>query len=102
MPKDIVVSVPNTDPELASTLESLPNLNAVKLSGAGMDGGGQYLVFLIPLSHFAVKTIVDLVKAHWEKAGRIKVEIEGMTFSGASLDEISHFLDKHPPSHDTK
>ncbi len=102
MSQDIVLKVPETDFEFAALIEARSDLKATKLPGAGIDGGGEYVVFLIPLSHFAAKTIVDLLKAHWEKAKYLKVEIEGMTFSGTSLKEISEFLQKHQPKHDAE
>jgi hypothetical protein len=102
VPQDVVLKVPETDLEFVRLLESKPDLNATRLPGAGIDGGGEYLVFLIPLSHFAVKALVELLKAHWEKAANVKVEMEGMTFSGASLSEVSAFLEKHQPQHDSE
>ncbi len=97
MPQDIVLSILKSDSHLAGLFEDSPELQAIQLPGAGMDGGGEWLVLLVPFTHFAVKTLVDLLKAHMEQAKHVKVEMDGMTFSGASLHEISEFLDKHPP-----
>jgi hypothetical protein len=97
MPQDIVLSIPNSESNLAELFEANAELQAVRLPGAGMDGGGELLVLLIPFTHFAIKTVVDLLKAHMEQAKHVKVEMDGMTFSGASLREISDFLDRHPP-----
>ena len=93
-----MLSVPNSESSFAERLKGDAELGAVRLPGAGMDGGGELLVLLLPFTHFAVKTLVDLLKAHMEQAKHVKIEMDGMTFSGASLREISDFLDKAPAS----
>jgi hypothetical protein len=100
MPGDLVISFPSSDTELAEVFKRSPDLGAIQLPGAGMDGGGELLVLLVPLTHFAIKTLTDLLKAHWERAKHVKIEIDGMKFNGASLDEVSAFLDRHPHRHD--
>jgi hypothetical protein len=97
MPEDMVLSIPKSDPQIAELIEASPGFQAVRLPGAGMDGGGELLVLLLPFTHFVVKNVIDLLKTHMEQAKHVKVEMDGMTFSGASLHEISAFLDKHPP-----
>jgi hypothetical protein len=100
MSQDIVVTIPREDTQLATLLTTEPNLNAVIIPGAGMDGGGGLIVVLLPFSHFAAKILVDIIKANWERAKHVKVEMEGMSFSGASLDEIAEFIDRQRAHHE--
>jgi hypothetical protein len=93
--QDIVLSVPGKDRSFAEAIQADSSLNVTELTGAGMDGGSEYLVLLIPVAHFTVKTLVDLFKAHWEKARNVKLEVNGMAISGASLTEISDFLERN-------
>jgi hypothetical protein len=95
--KDVVVSVPKNDRSFAEALEGDKRLEATKLTGAGMDGGSEYFVYLVPIATYTVKTLVELIKARWEKAKNVKFEVDGMTITGASLDEISEFLERNLP-----
>lgn len=95
MDTDIVLRIPKVDHSFAELLESDASLGAIPIPGAGIDGGSEYLVLLIPVAHFTAKALIDLVKAHWEKAKNVQFEIDGMKVSGASLEEISTFLEKH-------
>jgi len=102
MAKDVVLRIPKSEDALAELLERDPTLEATNLGGAGMDGGSEYLVLLIPLAHLTIKTLVDLLKAHWERAKNVKLEVDGMTVTGASLDEISAFLERQLHQGDDK
>jgi hypothetical protein len=58
----------------ADALEREKSLDATLLAGAGMDG--EYLVYVVPRGTLVVKT---LIKAHWEKAKDVKLEIDDET-----------------------
>ncbi len=102
MGKDVVLRIPKHERAFADLLEETPSLAVTNLAGSGMDGGGEYLVLLIPLAHLTIKTLVDLLKAHWERAKNVKLEVDGMTVTGASLDEISAFLERQLHQGDDK
>lgn len=95
MHKDIVVSIPKTDRAFAAILEAEKSLDVTVLDGAGIDGGGALIVLLIPVATLTVNRLVELLKAHWEKAKNVKFEVDGMSITGASLSEISEFLDRN-------
>ena len=97
MEKDVVISVSKDELSFAELIENCSELKATSLSGAGIDGGSEYLIFLVPISYFTVQILIDLLKAHWDRAKHVKLEVDGMTVTGASLDEISEFLEKHLP-----
>lgn len=101
MPEDLVLRVPKTDRLLIDALNADASLSATSMSGAGMDGGGEYLLLLIPLTHIAVKAMVELLKAHWERARHVKIEADGLSISGVSLAELekrlTDLLEKHDP-----
>lgn len=95
LPKDVVVSIPKSEGDFALALEAERTLEATRLIGAGIDGGGEFLVLLIPLATVTVNKLVELLKAYWEKTKNVKFEIDGMTITGASLGEISEFLERN-------
>ncbi len=94
MQKDIVVSVPRTDRSFAAILEAEKSLDVTVLDGSGIDGGGELIVLLIPVATLTVNKLVELLKVHWEKAKHVKFEVDGMSITGASLSDISKFLDR--------
>jgi hypothetical protein len=95
MEKDIIISVPKTSPDLADAIEADSSLNATPLTTAGIDGGSEYLLFLIPFVHYTIKQLIGLLKAHWDSARHVKLEVDGMKIEGAPLDEIAKFLERH-------
>jgi hypothetical protein len=93
--RDVVVSIPRTESGFAAILENEASLEVATLEGAGNDGGGELIVLLIPLVTLTVNKLIELLKAHWDRAKNVKLEVDGMSITGASLSEVSEFLERN-------
>jgi hypothetical protein len=89
---DVEISFPPSETEFAQAILGLNGSNAEALESMGFDGGGDFTTVLLALTPFALKALIEILRAHTERCKNVKIKAGGVTIEGADPERIEAIL----------
>lgn len=89
---DVVLLVAVEDEALIKALVNEPTLQAERLQGAGIHGGGEVTTIVVSAASAGLTALVAILRARWARAKYVKIEVDGVKVHGASPEQIETLL----------
>lgn len=89
---DAVITLPDEAKSLIQDFVANNELEAEVIGGAGIDGGGDLGTVVVSVTASSLTALVAILKAKWDLAKSVTIEVDGMKVTGVDPDKVEKIL----------